>query len=329
MTIVEPIPDLQWGKGSWQDYISNWRTRDTNWMQERLILRYQTAALRTTAFPSPGAGQVTYNDETKSLEMWRAAPTSAWVRSLMFQYLTSNKDDSAGVNISHTGAAGKGIQLTPTSLLVDATTTNFLNGLHVIDATGMTIKVGTKTAKLSTDAANLISDSPISAPSLVSTGGVTATGAISAGSISAASATLTNIGMSGTLSGGVLNGSAGTIGGVKLGGAGVLANNATADSGGFASQQGYFYGTSNSAVVRQRAANGTLGVAYLEAAQNDVNVKATGGNIYMDGLTRFMGGRSVPWHNAAGTHVAYCGPVIYSGSDPGAGNFPDGTIWFS
>jgi hypothetical protein len=329
MTIAEPLPDLQWGKGTWQDYISNWRTRDTNWMQERLILRYQTTALRGTAYPSPSAGQVTYNDETKSLEMWRAAPTSAWVRALMFQYLTSNKDDSAGVNLAHTGAAGKGVQLTPTSVLIDAPTTNFLNGVHVVDATGITVKVGTKTAKLSTDASNLVSDSPIKAPSGI-IDAITTSGAISAGSISAASATLTNIGMSGTLSGGIVNGASGLIGGVRLGGAGVLANNAIADSGGFVSQQGYFYGTSNSGVVRQRnPSTGALGTAYLEAQAADLQIKATTGNIWMDGTTRFMGGRSVPWHNAAGTHVAYCGPVIYSGGDPGAGNFPDGTIWFS
>jgi hypothetical protein len=322
MTIAEPLPDLQWGKGTWQDYISNWRTRDTNWMQERLILRYQTAALRSTAYPSPGAGHVTYNDETKSLEMWRAAPTNAWVRALMFQYLTSNKDDSAGVNLAHTGAAGKGVQLTPTSVLIDAPTTNFLNGVHVVDATGITVKVGAKTAKLSTDATNLVSDSPIKAPSAV-IDAITTSGAISAGSISAPSATITNIGMSGTLSGGIINGASGLIGGVAM------ASNIATATGGYVSQQGYFSGTSNSAVMRQRAANGAVGSAYLEAQTTDLQVKAPAGNIWMDGTTRFMGGRSVPWHNAAGTHVAYCGPVIYSGGDPGAGNFPDGTIWFS
>jgi hypothetical protein len=260
--------------------------------------------------------------------MWSTAK-SAWLRSLMFQFLTSNKDDAAGVNLSHTGAAGKGVQLTPTSLLVDAPTTNFLNGVSVIDATGLAIKVGTKTAKLSTDAANLVSDSPIKAPSGV-IDAITASGAISAGSISAAAATLTNIGMTGTLSGGVINGASGLIGGVAIGtalagGSGVL--NATA---GLQVQQGWFYGDSASAFMRQRVGNaGALGSAFVQVTSPDVGLNAPSGNIYMQGVTRFMGGRGIPWHNAAGTHVAWVPAVIYSGGDPGAANYPDGTIWFS
>lgn len=324
MTIVEPLPDLQWGKGTWQDYISNWRSRDTSWMQEHLILRYQTAAARTTDYPAPQPGHVTYNDTTKSLEMWRGAPTSAWVRSLMFQFLTSNKDDAAGVNISHSSAAGKGIQLTPTSLLVDATTTNFLNGVHTVDATGITVKVGTKTAKLSTDAASLLSDSPISAPSLISTGGVTATGAVSAASISAPAATLTNIGMSGTLSGGIVNGASGLIGGV-----GMASNVATA-SGGFVSSAGIFSGATDGAYMRYRnPAGGALGTAFFQVDTANITVGPSNstGSVFMYPYLRIMQGRGVPWHNVAGTHVAWISPTIVSGGDPGAANYPDGTVW--
>ena len=127
MTIVEPIADLQWGRGNWQDYISNWRTRDTNWMQQRLILRYQTSALRTAdwgATPSPG--QVTYNGETQTLEMWRPS-ANTWVRSLMFQYLISTQDSAAGTNIHHAGSGGKGITIGPTVLAIDTPTTAFLS----------------------------------------------------------------------------------------------------------------------------------------------------------------------------------------------------------
>jgi len=301
-------------------------------MQERLILRYQTTALRNTAFPSPGAGHVTYNDETRSLEMWRAAPTSAWVRSLMFQYMTSNKDDATGVNISHTGAAGKGIQLTPTALLVDAPSTNFLNGVSVIDATGITVKVGAKTAKLSTDAANLVSDSPIKAPSGV-IDAITATGAISAGSISAAAATLTNITMSGTLSGGILNGASGVIGGVQVGNASAFGSGGVrADAQGFVSGNGSFRGDSTGAIMQWRnPSGGAYGSQYLQTQQDNIIAGPTnaGSSFYMYPFLRIMQGRGVPWHNAAGTHVAWIAPTIYSGGDPGAGNYPDGTIWIS
>jgi hypothetical protein len=326
VTIVEPLPDLQWGKGTWQDYISNWRTRDTNWMQERLILRYQTTALRNSAWAAPGAGQVTYNDETKSLEMWRAAPTSAWVRSLMFQYLISSQDTAAGTNIFHASSGGKGITLGPTSLLIDSPTTNFLNGVHVVDATGMTVKVGTKTAKLSTDTANLVSDSPIKAPSLVSDGAISAVGAISAGSISSASATLTNIGMSGTLSGGVINGSSGTIGSIGHA-AGVLsigAGSASANAAGVQAGQGYFYGDTNSAVMRQRTTSASAaGAAYAQVTATDVVLSGT---LVQLGNPRVLANAPLTYATTAG--VKNGGPVIY-GADPGVANVPEGTIWVS
>jgi hypothetical protein len=338
MTIAEPIPDLQWGKGSWQDYISNWRTRDTNWMQERLILRYQTTAARTADWSaSPRAGQVTYNDVTQTLEMWRAGTTNSWVRSLMFQYLVSSQDTSAGVNLFHAGsiASPKAITITPTTLLIDLPTTNFLAGILTIDATGMALKTGAKTVKLTTDAANLVSDSPIKTPSLDLSGGtgtvLNAAGkAVSVGALTADTATIPNITLTGTLGGGgILNGASGTIGAVGLSGGviSVAAGSASASAAGLQSGQGYFYGDGNSAVMRQRpAAASAAGAAYVQVMANDTLFN--GNTVQTLGQFHVMNQRSIQYHRADNAVIWNGGPVIY-GADPGVANVPEGTIWVS
>jgi hypothetical protein len=325
MTMVEPLPDLQWGKGTWQDYISNWRTRDTNWMQERLILRYQTTASLLAAWPSPQAGQVIYNDETgiKSLQMYSAAK-SAWLRSLMFQFLGSNKDDAAGVNVSHTAAGGKGATFGPTSLLLDAPTTNFLNGTAVIDATGLLLKVGTNVAiKLSTDANSLVSDTQIKAPALVIAGAISG-GALTATSVAAPAATITNISMSGTLSGGgVINGGSGLIGGVTLGGSTVQPPSGF----GMQSGQGWFYGDGNSAVMRQRPTlGGATGAAYVQVTATGIGLNASTVDVYQTGPLRILNGKSIQYYRAD-NGVQYNGGPVIVGADPGVGNVPEGTIW--
>jgi hypothetical protein len=314
VTITEPIPDLQWGKGNWQDYVSNWRTRDTGWMQERLILRYQTTALRNTDWPAPQAGQVTFNGETGLLEMWSSAK-NAWLRSLMFQYLLSNKDDAAGVSLFHTGSGGKGVQLTPTSLLVDAPTTNFLNGVHTVDATGMTLKVGARTAKLSTDATALVVDSPLKATSVAADSAAIA-GAISAGSLAAASATITaSLTMTGaTINGGTFTGAvngttitgsgAGNIGGVALAG-GVL----TAPSG-VISAGAYLRGDANTGFLSYRAAGGAVSAPTV-----------TVDNTYV----RFRANNGMPVDKHDGNHTGGWVGVVFT-SDPGAANAPTGSI---
>ena len=335
MTIVEPLPDLQWGRGSWQDYISNWRTRDTSWMQERLILRYDTTAKRTTDWgASPRAGQVTYNGVIDSLEMW-SATKSTWVHSLMFQYLVSNKDDAVGVNLFHSGSlpSAKAITITPTSLLIDLPTTNFLSGLLTVDATGLTLKTGAKTAKLTTDATSLVSDSPLKATALDLTGGTgtvlnAAAKTVAVGTLNADQVTAPNITMTGTLTGGILNGASGTIGSVGLAGGvvTVAAGSASANAAGLQSGQGYFYGDANSAVMRQRpTAASAAGAASAQVTATDVVLSGTLVQLAA-ASNRVMANRSLEYATTAGTK--YGGPVVY-GADPGVANVPEGTIWVS
>jgi hypothetical protein len=322
VTIVEPLPDLQWGKGNWQDYISNWRSRDTNWMQERLILRYQTTAQRNAAWPAPSPGQVTYNDETKTLEMWRASQ-STWVRSLMFQNLVSTQDTAGGVNLFHVGsiASPKAITIGPTTLSIDFTTTSFLSDRVTIDATGLNIKIGTKTAKLSTDATHLISDSPIKTSAIDLSGGtgtvISAAGkTMAVGTLNADQGTITNISASGTLTGnignfsgvltgGTVNGTSGTIGGIGLSG------NTVNASGGMIAGAGYFHGDGSQGVLRYRNPSGGAQSANLMVMQ--------------DAWFRWRMPNGMPWDNAAGNHTGGWVACVFT-SDPGAANAPTGSI---
>ena len=94
-----------------------------------------------------------------------------WVPLLMLDNLTSTKDDATGVAMSHKNAGGKGVVFEPTRTVMD-NPIYVMGGVLTVDATGLTIKTGTKTVKLTTDAAGLVSDSPISATALA-TGRVT------------------------------------------------------------------------------------------------------------------------------------------------------------
>ena len=333
MTIIEPIPDLQWGKGDWQDYISNWREKDAEYLQARTILRYQSTAARdnaVTGVPSPGVGQAIYNDETKTLEMWRSP--GVWARSLMFQYLTSGTagapvDTASAVNVSHTGAAGKGITFAPTQVSIDTATVNIGNGLLTTTANNMALQTpAQKKATLSTNATELVSDTPIAAPGLRLTAGTlnaagltTTVGALSATSLALGTGPITGAGAitSGPItSSGTITGTTLAISGTgNIGGASGVVFNGTwiAAPQGFVANAGYFNGDSSQAIMAYRnSTNGAVAAAQLTADSTRLNLR---------------GGQGMLWWNAAGQGVAWISPVIVSGTDPGAANYPDGTIW--
>jgi len=344
MTIADPIPDLQWGKGDWQDYINNWREKDAEWIQARTILRYQTAAARTTDWASPSAGQVTYNDAIGALEMYSAVKT-AWLHLLMFQYLVSTADTTTGVNISHASAGGKGATFTPTSLLIDANL-NAINGTLTVDGTGVGVQTPTmKKALLTTNATELVSDTPLAVPSVrltASSGNVIdATGkAIVTGALTASSITTPGgVTATGTVTAGALSTSGAlSAGSATIGGVGVASNivttpagTASANAAGVQSGQGYFYGDGNSAVMRQRAdPTQAAGAAYVQAQANSVVLNGPTAVQLLGGDVQIRNGNNLDFYNAAGTKLGVgIGPVVNSASDPGAANYPEGTIWIS
>jgi hypothetical protein len=334
MTLVEPLPaDLQWGKGDWQDYINNWREKDAEWIQARTILRYETAAKRTTDWgATPSAGMVTYNHQTETLEMYRAGTTNAWVRSLMFQNLNLVTDTTSTVKIGHSAAAagGKGLTFTPTNVVVDMPF-NVMSGMLQVDATSVGVQsTSQKLAKLTTNATELVSDTPLAAASLRLSGTgtvLTTTANISVGAVASGAITATgNITATGqTISAAVVTGVSGTIGQVSLAAnvISTVAGSASANAAGLQSGQGYFYGDGSQAVMRQRASVGVAaGAANVAVTSTDVILSGT--LVQLASPTRVLANRSLEYATTAGTK--YGGPVIW-GADPGVANVPEGTIW--
>lgn len=152
------------GKATWTDGVDNWRKADGDWIQERLILRYPSSSRPT----GPTAGTPIYNPTTDRLEYYSSA--GRWVSVLAAEGLTAYPVTSPTVNdnvtLGHSSVEGQGLVFTPTKV-VSTQPFHTNAGEVVLDSTGITVKTGTKTAKLTTDATSLVSDSPISAPSAI------------------------------------------------------------------------------------------------------------------------------------------------------------------
>lgn len=320
----EPLPVGSVGLANWQDYVNNWREADAEWLRDRTIMRFNDATQRDAQISGPSPGHVVYNLANDYLEL--RSKTNAWrsYRAVPAN-LAITQDDASGAGFAHVSAGGKGMVYTSTSILIGANL-NVLSGVLTADATGITIKTGTKVVKLTTSTTGLVSDSPISAPSVVLTGTGSVLSAagktIVVGSVNADTGNITNIAMTGTLSGGVINGTSGTIGSITLSG------HANAPNG-FVSQAGYFYGDANSAHMQYRnAASGALGGPYVQVTSGGIQF-AGGGLVDVYGNMRFLNNTYPAYYYSGNNGVVNIAPSFYSAGDPGAGNFPDGTIWIN
>jgi hypothetical protein len=311
-------------------------------MQERAILRFATTAARdnaTTGIPTPSAGQVVYNAQTDRLELY-STTRSAWINELAFQYLATT-DTNTSVNFAHTGASGHGVRFTPTNVIIDFPV-DITNGVltTATGSVGIQSTASTKKAVLTTNgttsAGELVSDTPIAMPGLrmTGTGTIDATGKnVTAGAVTASSLTTSSITLTGTLTQtvGQISGTRGAIGGVDLGwDAGrttpVAALNAVFANSGFISESAAFYGDSSGVQLRQRTkTTGATGSAYVQVTATEVNL---GGTVV--GITaqpRLLNNLALQYWYNSNTQTVNVAPSFYSGGDPGAGNFPDGTIW--
>lgn len=308
MTVTLPNP---YGKADWTDYVDYWRDADATWIQDRLVIRVADNAGRDALGNTPGG--VVYNAAKDALELRRAAGGYQTITPLPAMLAVNEDTANNRTTISHTAAGGKGIVYTATDVQV-TNPLNVMNGVLTVDATGASFKTGAKTAKLTTDAANLVSDSPVSAPSLVLTGTGTVldatnkavvVGPLTAGAVTAASGTVS----------GAWNAGSGTIGGVAL------ASNKAVASSGYDSQSGSFYGDANSAIMRHVNRSGP----YVQVTTGG-QVLSGGGYTDLYSQVRVMGAAAFIQHYNTGKNIA---PSFYSASDPGVGNYPEGTIWIN
>lgn len=326
MTTHEPLPSgTDYGRADWQNYNDYWREQDAEWLQDRLITRYSTANARLSAIPNAKPGQVTYNAATDRLEVFSAAKLN-WLGVNAFLWLNS-VDDQAGVTFSHRDALGRGITLRQSEIFFDLPVNN--NNVLKVNyppSSSVVLQTGTAKATITTDAASLLCDIPLSFPSLTLTGAgptVLSTGNkninLGTGTLSAA-----NVAMTGTLSGnGTVNGGKGTIGGVKLG---IVANQAEG-SAGFVSQGGLFTGDTDAAIIKPKS--GTNKIEVFSNTQDS-------GMIFTGGTTTFRnylevdhsaGVKNSPWILPTKATGAWLAPVIFSSTALNAADYPVGTIW--
>ena len=320
MTIVDPIPaEAPYGVADWKDYKHNWREVDTDWIQDRTILRFATATQRDQKITSPQIGQFIYNNATDLLEYrsktgtwkaYKAAPVN----------LDTVTDTTTTVKMGHSAAGGKGLTFSSTGMSSD-TTFAINGGILTVSDTAVTIKTGTKTASLTTDATYLISDTPLSAPSLALTG--TGTVLAAAGkTMTIGTITATTVTASGAITAnGALTGDSGSINGVAFNPNYVVA------SSGYVCSDGYFHGNTNGAIIRQRnLGDGAIGSAYIHVLST--YMQSVGSYHDFHSTPRVMGERSIQFYNAANDAVlGYGGPVVYTSTAISAANYPNGTIW--
>src|SRR4249920_3760527 len=131
----------------WTDLVNNWRAVDAHWLRNRTVQIFDDAAERTSVITSPFQGQLSYLKGTDSLEFRKA---SAW-ESVRYPNLTV-ASDATTVSMRRTGA-GTGLILKSDGSTEIASLFAGSGGLGAtVDNTGLSLKVGTKTVKLVTDA---------------------------------------------------------------------------------------------------------------------------------------------------------------------------------
>jgi hypothetical protein len=313
MTMTEPLPTTAFGKADWIDYQNNWRDADASWIQDRIILRAQDDAQRNSFAHS--AGGVVYHDGLDVLQYRSKAGGYKSLQPIPTGLLVT--DQAAPTNTttlqrSEPAAAGKGIVIGLNDVSI-STTFKVLTDILKVDLTGVSIKTGAKTVKLTTDGLGLVSDSQITAPSLV-LGGVgpvvlTTTKTIQAGVLSAASGSVTGSWGAGSAS----------IGGVSISSAGLVTG---VNGQGFQVGGGVIYGDATSIIMRDTPKTGP----YVQVSSSAVVV--AGGTFYCYSPMQIRN-TGLIWVDGGGSQrgLGYC--VSAYGADPGVGNVPEGAIWIN
>ena len=239
MPIDQALPDeAPFGIADWTDFEDNWRDKDADWLQSLGVPRFTTTAERDAKLTTPAVGRLCFNAQAGYVQI-RGASAWADYKPLPL-FMTKGEDSATQVLLPHVNASGKGVAFSGTGPNYEVhvnTNMRALNGVLSVDATGVSVKTGSNTAKLSTDNTNLVSDMPVKVPSLNTTGAVTAGTLSATASVTAASATIPNITMTGTLTGNIgtfsgavsaasLAATSATIGGVS-----VASNTVTASAG--------------------------------------------------------------------------------------------------
>ena len=318
------------GKGDWANFIDYWRDEDITWLQDRVILRYADNSERDTNLgSSPAAGQVVYNTQLGILQLRHG---TAWKN---YTPLPANlmvySDTTAIAGIGHVGAGSKGITFrsTPTPSQVEVTDNfNVLGGVLHVSSTGVAVKTGTKTAKLTTSATHLVSDTPLSASELALTGTGTVISAGGAGRTATLGATtVSSLISTGTVAAsGAVTAPSGTIGNVKFQNNEII----VPVNQGMRSGEGWFYGGANSAVMRHTTDGVSGSPNYVQVDANSVQIAGDSGTFNVYPLMRIYGANPIQYYGGSGVFRGNIAPTIYDATgSPDPAYYPEGTIWVS
>lgn len=295
------------GLADWIDNTHNWRAEDAEFLQSRTILRFSSESIRnsylgpSTSIPSPTTGTVTFISGTNKLQY--ATSAGQWRDIAAYQYLTVD-DGSTSVGMRLSSTASNSLSLESSKAVLG------INRILTVNPTSVDIKTGSATASLTTNASFLVSSIGLSAPasaftsittsgidngtSAITTGSVTASGSLTAGSISISgtsvlgTATATSLTASAGVQGVTVYGTTSVRGGsVLLSGTKVSANGAP-------------------------SSNVELESSYVKIAGDAVVISPTSSTT------------PIRYNNASGPIVPL---IVVSASDPGAANYPEGTLW--
>ena len=297
----------------WTNLVDNWRDTDAEWLRNRVNQPFPDVATRNSIMTGKAQFGMLSTLQSGSVaggpDFWDGA---TW-QSIRYPNLGFTSDGTS-FTLRRQGA-GTGVQLMSDGSVNMVKAVVGTGGLgETLDQTGISMKVGTKTVKLATDAAGLTVDSPvtvtgtptatgaISAPS-ITVPNITSTGTIAASAVTAASVTATGAVTGAAVQGGdVLLGSAPPLGTIKH------------RSGGSAQ-----IGVGSDSTVQ--IAGTSMSVAPPTTFASTVNV---------NGQTNFVG-RPVFAFTAAGQNVQTWVAGIYAVAGGGAPTqaCPDGTIYIS
>ncbi len=304
------------GAHNWQDYTDYWREGDAEWLQARSILRV-TAPGDLNALPTPGVGQVVHVKDVTAvrkdvLYMYAsqgAGPTTpGWVPyAPLPKNLFATEDSVDRVTMGHhpnnVANVVPALAFSPTGLDV-MTDFRVRTSVLRVTASDVQIKTGATAAALTTDATSLVSNVTIKAPGFISSGPISAPSqSVTVGSVTA-----------GTIS------STGAINTVSISASGAISAASLSAAGGLTVGSAKYEGNASGAVIK--GANFAAGKTQMLVYTDYVQI--IDGTTYMDNQLAIRQNRAINFYNAAGTHIGYGGPVIYSSSDPGG---PNGTIW--
>lgn len=287
---------------TWTDNVDNWRASDADFLQKRANMRFTSVASRTTFLgATPPPGMVSYVASTDSLQFtdFAASSSNVW-RTILAptNMAVSDAVSSFGMRLASDGTAALALEagkvvLGPARILT-------------VD-TAVRVKTGTATASLTTDATALVSDVQIKAPS------ATLTGALAAASISNTGAiTTTSVVASGNVQAATLNISGTSTLGVVNSGNHTVTGTLTASAAitGSTSVQGgsiLLTGTT----VKHATLAGTVTLT--------ADAVISGGQVVLNASSG-----PARYGSTSGPFLA-CS--VASASDPGVGNYPEGTLW--